>query len=255
MKQSRLDRACDTLGVPPPSDPPAAPISQIAEGFVMRSNLFLVIAAVATGAAGCASSARQIDKAEKLDTGTASGPETRRLTVDSSELTLSRGELAVLRQPATVTPASDPTGVAGQMGSPSRWDAYLAGDTTALTVSERRGLILFTRAGCASCHDGIMLGGEKYRRLGEAIPVRTAGDSGRFSTTRDEADLFVYKVAPLRNIQVRSPYLHDGSVKKLGQAVRFMSRHQLAVDLTEDQVRDIRDYLNSLTGQLPPVKP
>jgi hypothetical protein len=30
-----------------------------------------------------------------------------------------------------------------------------------------------------------------------------------------------------------------------------MSRHQLGVDLTEDQVSDIRAYLASLTGRVP----
>jgi cytochrome c peroxidase len=45
--------------------------------------------------------------------------------------------------------------------------------------------------------------------------------------------------------------LHNGSVKRLGQAVRLMGRHQLGVDFTEDQVSDIRSYLASLTGRAP----
>jgi cytochrome c peroxidase len=65
--------------------------------------------------------------------------------------------------------------------------------------------------------------------------------------------LFVFKVASLRNVQLTPPYLHDGSIKQLGQAVRLMGRHQLGVDLTEDQVSDIRAYLASLTGRMPLV--
>ena len=152
-------------------------------------------------------------------------------------------------------PAADPSGISGQITAPARWDSFLAGDTTALYGAERRGLILFSRAGCVSCHEGLGVGGQEYRKLGAAIPLRTLADSGRFSATRDPADLFVFKVASLRNVQLTPPYLHDGSVKKLGEAVRLMSRHQLGVDLTEDQVSDIRAYLTSLTGRAPLGEP
>lgn len=214
----------------------------------MRSNLFLVLAALATGAAGCTSSVKQVDA---IDPANATGDETRSLATDVSTLPLTAHELAVLRRSPAMMPAADPSGVAGQITAPARWDAFLAGDTTALYGAERRGLILFTRAGCVSCHDGLRVGGQEYRKLGAAIPLRTLADSGRFTATRDPADLFVFKVASLRNVQLTPPYLHDGSVKKLGQAVRLMSRHQLGVDLTENQVNDIRAYLTSLTGRVP----
>lgn len=212
----------------------------------MRYKHFLAIATVATAAAACVSSPKQ---AATIDTASAIGDQFHGLAAVSAS-PLSEGELAVLRRPPSVIPAVDP-GFAGQLTARARWDAYLAGDTSALTSAERRGLILFTRAGCASCHDGLELGGQKYRKLGESVALTTLSDSGRFLITNDPADLFVFKVASLRNVQLRPPYLHDGSVKTLGQAVRLMSRHQLGVDLTEDQVSDIRAYLASLTGRVP----
>ena len=213
----------------------------------MRSNLFLVMAALATTAAGCASSARPVDT---IDTANAIGDEARPLAADISNVPLSSRELAALRR-SPVMPVADPGGLAAHITAPARWDEYLGGDTLALSPAERRGLILFTRAGCSSCHDALSVGGQEYRRLGEAIALRTLTDSGRYVATRDPADLFVFKVASLRNVQLRPPYLHDGSVKQLGQAVRLMGRHQLGVDLTEDQVSDIRAYLTSLTGRVP----
>jgi cytochrome c peroxidase len=200
----------------------------------MRSTLFLAIAALSTSAAACVSSPKPV------------------ATIDSAVggASLSESELAVLRRPPAIIPVVDP-GFAGQLTARARWDAYLAGDSSALTTAERRGLILFTRSGCASCHDGLELGGQKYRKLGETVALTTLTDSGRFLTTNDPADLFVFKVASLRNVQLTPPYLHDGSVKTLGQAVRLMSRHQLGVDLTEDQVSDVRAYLTSLTGRVP----
>ena len=217
----------------------------------MRSNLFLVLAALATGAAGCASSVKQVGA---IDTANATSDETRSLAADVSTIPLTARELAVLRRSPALMPADDPSGIAGQITTPARWDSFLAGDTTALYAAERRGLIVFTRAGCVTCHEGLGVGGQEYRKLGAAIPLRTLTDSGRFNSTRDPADLFVFKVASLRNVQLTPPYLHDGSARKLGQAVRLMSRHQLGVDLTEDQVSDVRAYLSSLTGRVPFVR-
>jgi len=214
----------------------------------MRSKLFVVLAALATGAAGCASRARQVDP---IDTANAIGDDARPLAADVSVAPLSERDLTVLRRPPVALQLDDVSSLAADVTSPARWDRYLAGDTTALSAPERRGLVLFTRAGCASCHDGLAVGGQKYRKLGEAIALRTLSDSGRYSATNDPADLFVFKVASLRNVELRPPYLHDGSIKTLGQAVRLMSRHQLGLDLTEDQVSDIRAYLTSLTGRVP----
>jgi cytochrome c peroxidase len=213
----------------------------------MRSNLLLVMAALATGAAACSSGARQVDQ---IDTANAARDEARSLAAVSIS-PLSESELAVLRRPPSVIPAAQPSGLDADITARSRWDAFLAGDTTALTASERRGLVLFARSGCTTCHDGLAVGGQKYRKLGESIALRSLTDSGRYTATHDPADLFVFKVASLRNVQLKPPYLHDGSIKTLGEAVRLMSRHQLGVDLTEDQVSDIRAYLSSLTGRVP----
>lgn len=214
----------------------------------MRSNLFLVLAALATGTVGCASRASHIDA---NDATIAASDEARSLPDDIGAVPLSSRELAALRRTSPMMQVVGSSGLDSQITAPSRWDTYLAGDTTALYTAERRGLVLFARAGCVTCHDGLEVGGQEYRKLGAEIPLRTLNDSGRFSATKDPADLFVYKVASLRNVQLTPPYLHDGSVKKLGEAVRLMGRHQLGVDLTEDQVSDIRAYLASLTGRVP----
>ncbi|HVX40183.1 MAG TPA: hypothetical protein VHB25_11470, partial [Gemmatimonadaceae bacterium] len=48
-----------------------------------------------------------------------------------------------------------------------------------------------------------------------------------------------------------APYLHDGSISSLPTMIRMMGQHQLGVTLTESQVRDIRSWLQSLTGEIP----
>ncbi len=50
--------------------------------------------------------------------------------------------------------------------TPARWDKYLQGDTSALSDSEKQGLRVFLRTGCAACHAGTAMGGNSYEQLG-----------------------------------------------------------------------------------------
>jgi cytochrome c peroxidase len=76
-------------------------------------------------------------------------------------------------------------------------------------------------------------------------------DKGRFDVTKDPAGVYVFRAPSLRNVAMTAPYLHDGSVQKLPDAVRVMGRAQLWVALADDEIREIVTFLESLTGQLP----
>ncbi len=56
--------------------------------------------------------------------------------------------------------------------TPSRWDALLNGDQSALTPDEAIGLKTFLDTGCPACHSGALLGGTSYQKLGagEGVP-------------------------------------------------------------------------------------
>ncbi|MDH5601794.1 MAG: cytochrome-c peroxidase, partial [Gammaproteobacteria bacterium] len=43
--------------------------------------------------------------------------------------------------------------------TPSRFDDFMRGNAAALTKQEQRGLDLFIKVDCKSCHDGVLLGG------------------------------------------------------------------------------------------------
>jgi cytochrome c peroxidase len=58
-------------------------------------------------------------------------------------------------------------------------------------------------------------------------------------------------VPTLRNVAMTAPYFHDGSVATLPEAVRVMAKVQLGRELTDQQVKDIVSFLDSLTGALP----
>ena len=140
--------------------------------------------------------------------------------------------------------------------TPSRFDAFLTGDAKALSAQEQAGLRKFIDIGCVSCHNGPGLGGESFQKFGVAedywkeTGVATP-DKGRADVTKDDADLYVFKVPPLRNVAKTAPYFHDGSVVELPRAVRIMAKVQLGLNPAERDVADIQAFLDSLTGAVP----
>ena len=136
------------------------------------------------------------------------------------------------------------------LATPGSFDAFVAGDESALNEQETRGFALFVNIGCPSCHYGPAVGGEKYAVLGQVEPYPGLTDEGRFVVTGDEADKFAFKVPSLRNIAETGPYLHNGSITTLEEMVTLMAKHQLGKELTDAQVTDIVAFLNALTGEV-----
>jgi len=134
--------------------------------------------------------------------------------------------------------------------TPGRFDAFLAGDQTALTEQEQEGLALFMQTGCTACHFGPTLGGNSYATLGAQEPY-TTNDMGRYVVTGEDSDMHVFKVPSLRNVAVTGPYLHDGSIPTMESMVQLMVRHELGKQLTSDEIDTMVIFLRSLTGELP----
>jgi cytochrome c peroxidase len=140
--------------------------------------------------------------------------------------------------------------------TPAPFDAFLQGDERALTTAAQTGLRTFIQVGCATCHNGVGIGGAMYQKFGVTEDYwratgSTTVDKGRFDVTQDPTDLYVFKVASLRNVAMTPPYFHDGSVATLPEAVRIMARVQLGRTLTDGEVTDIVAFLGSLTGAVP----
>jgi cytochrome c peroxidase len=140
--------------------------------------------------------------------------------------------------------------------TPAPFDGYLRGDTDALSTRARSGLAAFLSVGCATCHDGVGVGGGKFQPFGvvKSYWLETGSvtiDSGRYAVTKDKDDLFVFKVPTLRNVAMTPPYFHDGSVATLPAAVRTMARVQLGRELSPEEINVIVAFLESLTGPLP----
>lgn len=135
----------------------------------------------------------------------------------------------------------------------SRFDKYLKGDHNALSKEEKEGYILFKEYGCISCHNGVNIGGNLMQRLGVVEDFNTK-DFGRYNVTKNIEDKFYFKVPSLRNIQLTSPYFHDGITGTLRDAVNKMSFYQVGYTLKEEETNKIILFLKTLTGETPVLK-
>jgi cytochrome c peroxidase len=135
--------------------------------------------------------------------------------------------------------------------TPAPWDKFLAGDKSAISDEAKKGFTAFTQKGCMTCHMGTYVGGTFFQKLGVVQPWPSQKDQGRYEHTKNEADRMFFKAASLRNVAKTAPYFHDGSVESLEEAVRIMSKYQAPIPLTDDDVKHIVAFLESLTGEIP----
>jgi len=137
----------------------------------------------------------------------------------------------------------------------SDFDRFLRGDRSALTNDQYRGYRLFIDYGCASCHQGINLGGNLLMRFGiyqDGLVDKAAMtnfDYGRFNFTGKEQDKFVFRVPSLRNVALTAPYFHNGKTPHLDDAIKLMAKVQLNVEMPDQDVVLIEAFLHSLSGE------
>lgn len=131
----------------------------------------------------------------------------------------------------------------------SRFDRYLRGDGSALTPGEREGLKLFMSYGCASCHQGVNLGGNMRQRFGIFPEPDGPPESPSKAAPPDASEQNLFRVPSLRNVAVTAPYFHDGGVASLSEAVSIMGRRQLGQTLSASDTDAIVSFLKTLTGE------
>lgn len=141
----------------------------------------------------------------------------------------------------------------------SRYDRHRASEPGALAESERRGLAVFERSGCASCHAGPMLTTSAFEHNGLAA---TPADSGRARITHSPSDVGVFRVPSLRNVALTAPYMHDGRFADLEQVVRHydaggvghanQSARVRPLGLTAAERADLVAFLEALSDEAVP---
>ncbi len=137
-------------------------------------------------------------------------------------------------------------------GMDSPFLRQLRGEQQSLNPRAQRGQQRFVEVGCASCHNGVNLGGNSYQQLGTAQSfyggTRRAreADAGVFTRSGREQDRHVFKVPGLHNVASTGPWFHDGSVTSLQQAIDLMARHQSGRYLDNRDIDDIAAFLRTL---------
>ena len=111
----------------------------------------------------------------------------------------------------------------------SPFDRYLAGDGTALSAQQKRGMNLFYgKAECSVCHSGALISDEHYHAIG-AWPWRFDADfsapladvlKGRISVSGKPEDAFKMRTPTLRNLSYSAPYGWAGGYQSLKGIVR-----------------------------------
>ena len=76
----------------------------------------------------------------------------------------------------------------------SPFDRYLKEDKAALTPQQIKGFELFKTSGCTICHNGPLLGGSSYQKLGVVKPYQTTNTAqGRIEITKKDQDRMTLK--------------------------------------------------------------
>lgn len=130
-----------------------------------------------------------------------------------------------------------------------RFDDYLKGNMNAITVAEKKGLNVFISKGCVACHNGSVLGGQIFMKMGLVNPYPNKIDKGKAQATGNPADNFFFKAPSLRNVLNTAPYFHDGAAVTIEQAIEETGWHQLGIRLTKEEVAAIKAFFNTLDNQ------
>ena len=100
------------------------------------------------------------------------------------------------------------------------FDRYLAGEKSALSTEEIRGLQVFQEAGCIQCHGGPMLSDFKLHFIG----LQDVATHNRRQ----------FRTPSLRNLRRTAPYMRDGSKRTLLDVLVFYDELSEAVTETLD---------------------
>jgi cytochrome c peroxidase len=131
--------------------------------------------------------------------------------------------------------------------TPSRFDDFLNGQKNALTSAEKEGLKTFIDMGCASCHNGIALGGSM-----QPFPVAGKYKYANVGDFKGDKNGMV-KTPTLRNITETAPYFHNGAIWSLKEAVQEMGRTQLGKEISDADAQKIVTFFGALKGKKPTV--
>lgn len=166
----------------------------------------------------------------------------------------------------------------------SRFDDWIDGDASALTVDEQAGALLFvTKGGCDQCHSGPYMTDQKFHNIGvpgDLIPftdVNTANDpgaaealaevrkdwlnsKGRFSDGDDHrldglpgnlsGLLGAFRTPSLRCVTRHLTFMHNGVFRSIQDVMRFFSKGGTETNFVGTSVNYARNFTDQEQAQM-----
>ncbi len=149
-----------------------------------------------------------------------------------------------------------------RMSGNSPYDRWKAGDESAVSEQVKLGdELFFDKAGCNQCHLGYNFTDTLFHNLGVGYDPDSGAfaDPGRFAITQDESETGAFKTPTIREVTLRAPYMHDGSVATLRDVVELYDRGGDAnphldpkvqpLNLTDEEVDALVAMMESLEGE------
>ncbi len=169
------------------------------------------------------------------------------------------------------------------------FDKYMKGDKNAISAKAVKGMELFKgKANCAECHNGPMFTDEKFYDIGVPDPpefeengiqqvtfryqhyakgsveevYRThKSDPGIYFKQKRQEDKGKFRTAPLRYSKYTAPYMHNGTMFTLEEAIDFYDKGGgvdrwgnktkilKPLNLTKDEKDALKEFMLTLSGE------
>jgi cytochrome c peroxidase len=131
----------------------------------------------------------------------------------------------------------------------------------------KEGLKLFIgKAGRSSCHQisssFASFTDYSFHSIGIGFVDGRYLDRGRFEVSHDPSDEGAFKTPSLRNVALRAPYMHDGSMRSLLEVIQYYNRGAENLDrkirplgLSATEITELIAFLESLTSPVATYHP
>ena len=135
------------------------------------------------------------------------------------------------------------------------FDRWINGEEKAISEPAKRGFETFnTKGHCSACHSTWRFSDDSFHDIG--LP---GNDLGRGAVISGVEPLrYAFKTPGLRNVALRGPYMHNGSIQTLAAVIRhydqgFAQRPSLSAEiyrlhLTDQEVDDLVAFMKTLTS-------
>jgi len=140
------------------------------------------------------------------------------------------------------------------------FDDWIDGDEKAISEQAKHGFVVFnTKGNCMQCHSGWNFTDDSFHDLGLA-----SSDIGRAKIAPGaEKMMYAFKTPGLREITIRAPYMHDGSVPTLEAVVDHYNNGGIdrpsrseqikPLGLSVEESKDLVEFMKTLTSNMAPT--